>query len=145
IVRGDFSECRQRPLIALDCNDPPGAVRQESACETAGPGADFHDRNACKRPSGAGNACREVEIEQKILAERFLGAQIVSPDHLAQRRQIIDRGHAGSASAGASALAVSRAASRSAAIRLAGLARPVPAISKAVPWSGEVRTNGSPR
>ena len=33
------------------------------------------------------------------------------------------------------------AASLSAAIRLEGLALPVPAISKAVPWSGDVRTN----
>ena len=40
--------------------------------------------------------------------------------------------------------AAMRAASRSAAIRLDGLALPVPAISNAVPWSGEVRMNGSP-
>ena len=37
-----------------------------------------------------------------------------------------------------------RAASR-AARRLAAEARPVPAMSKAVPWSGLVRTNGRPR
>jgi hypothetical protein len=37
-----------------------------------------------------------------------------------------------------------RAASRKAAIRLDGLALPVPAMSKAVPWSGEVRMNGRP-
>ncbi len=29
-------------------------------------------------------------------------------------------------------------------IKLSGLARPVPARSNAVPWSGLVRTNGSP-
>ena len=40
--------------------------------------------------------------------------------------------------------AASRAARRIAAIRLAGSARPLPAMSKAVPWSGEVRTNGRP-
>ena len=39
---------------------------------------------------------------------------------------------------------VNRSASLTAAMRLAGLARPFPAISKAVPWSGEVRTNGRP-
>ncbi len=38
-----------------------------------------------------------------------------------------------------------RRPSRSAAIRLAGSARPVPAMSSAVPWSGEVRTKGRPR
>ena len=36
------------------------------------------------------------------------------------------------------------AASRSAAIRLLGSARPLPAMSNAVPWSGEVRTIGRP-
>ncbi len=40
--------------------------------------------------------------------------------------------------------AAMRAASCNAAIRLDGLALPVPAMSKAVPWSGEVRMNGSP-
>jgi len=29
-------------------------------------------------------------------------------------------------------------------MRLDGLALPVPAMSNAVPWSGEVRTNGRP-
>ena len=40
--------------------------------------------------------------------------------------------------------AASRAASFKAATRLDGSALPVPAMSKAVPWSGEVRTNGRP-
>jgi hypothetical protein len=31
-----------------------------------------------------------------------------------------------------------------AAIRLSGRARPLPAMSKAVPWSGEARTTGRP-
>ena len=42
------------------------------------------------------------------------------------------------------AFAARRSASFSAAIRLDGSARPLPAMSKAVPWSGEVRTNGKP-
>ena len=41
--------------------------------------------------------------------------------------------------------AASSAARRKAAIRLDGLATPSPAISYAVPWSGEVRTMGNPR
>src|SRR5262249_31327034 len=45
----------------------------------------------------------------------------------------------------AAVAAAMRAASRKAAIRLAGFARPVPALSKAVPWSGEVRTKGRRR
>ena len=41
--------------------------------------------------------------------------------------------------------AASRPARRIAAIRLDGSAIPRPAMSKAVPWSGEVRTKGRPR
>src|SRR5690606_21464418 len=89
-----------------------------------------------ERRRGAGNPCRQIEVEQKILAERFTRRKVVAGDHLAQRRQVVD--------AHAAARAAMRAARRSAAIRLFGLARPVPAMSNAVPWSGEVRTNGRP-
>jgi hypothetical protein len=68
----------------------------------------------------------EIEVEQEVLAERFAGRQSVLANDLAKRRKVIDRAHAGRAAA-------IRAASRSAAIRLDGLALPVPAMSKAVP------------
>ena len=90
-----------------------------------------------QRARGARDPRGEVEVEQEILSERFAGRQGVLANDLAERRKVVDRAHAGCAAA-------MRAASRSAAIRLDGLARPLPAMSKAVPWSGEVRMNGSP-
>ena len=63
-------------------------------------------------------------------------------DDLAQRGQIVDAHDVALARAGSSP--ASRAANRIAAIKLDGSARPVPAISNAVPWSGDERTNGSP-
>src|SRR6202012_5740153 len=77
----------------------------------------------------------------KILTQRFAGGQSVLADDLAKRREIGDRAHGVCVGAETEAM---RGARCSAAIRLAGLARPVPAMSKAVPWSGEVRMKGNP-
>src|SRR6185312_10838578 len=127
----------QRALVAFNRDDAPGAERQQRARQSAGTGADFDDGGIIERPGRPRDASREVEVEQKILAERFAGRQGMFADDVAQRRQIVDRGHEG-------LVAAIRAASRSAAARLDGLALPVPARSKAVPWSGEVRMNGRP-
>jgi hypothetical protein len=67
----------------------------------------------------------------------------MATDDLAQRRQVIDLCHY-FAGTSAGAVVDRRAASVSAATRLDGSALPVHAISNAVPWSGEVRTNGKP-
>src|SRR6202030_4373190 len=125
-------------------NDTGGAQRQQRAGEAAGSGPDLVHGGFRKRFGGACNAIGEIEVEQKILAERFFRRETVAANDLAQRRQaVFGAGHDAASEAGLSALA-SRAASRSAATRLVGSARPVPAISKAVPWSGEVRTKGRP-
>src|SRR5262249_4954493 len=81
--------------------------------------------------------CGEVEVEQEILAERFARRQRMFADDLAQRREIVDPAHAGWTAA-------IRAASRSAAARLDGVALPVPAMSNAVPRCGAGRMNGRP-
>ena len=139
IVRGDLAERRDRPLVALHRNDARRAFGEQRPCEASGAGADFQHCDAVERSGGARDAAGQVEVEQEVLAERLAGGKAVPANDLAQRRQSIDH------FAGASAPAPTRrAASLSAAIRLAGLARPVPAMSKAVPWSGEVRTKGRP-
>src|SRR5580700_3578880 len=121
-----------------------GAERQQRAREAAGSRPDLVHRGARKRFSGAGNALGEIEVEQEVLAEGFFRCETVAANDIAQWRQaVLGAGHDAASEAGLSALA-SRAASRSAATRLVGSARPVPAISKAVPWSGEVRTKGRP-
>ena len=111
-----------------------GAFREQRAGEAAGSGADLDDGDACERPRGAGDFAGEVEVEQEILAQRLAGLKPMRRDHVAEARQAVGR----------EAHRVSRSASLSAAIRLAGLATPFPAMSNAVPWSGEVRTNGRP-
>ena len=148
-MRRDFAERRERPLVALHRDDTARAFGEQRPREPAGAGPDLDHGDAFERARGAGDAAGEIEVEQKVLAERFLRGKLVPPDHVAQRRQAVGRGCAhASAAAGFRCLrasaAASRAASFSAAIRLDGSARPVPAMSKAVPWSGEVRTNGRP-
>src|SRR5690606_5025146 len=87
----------------------------------------------------AGDAAGQVQVEQKVLAERLAGGEAVPGDDLAQGRQRVEAGpaHPGD-------LPARRAARRSASIRLRGLAVPLPASGSAVPWSGEVRTKGRP-
>src|ERR1700758_4048284 len=118
----------------------PRAQRQQRAREPAGAWADLDHGSILERSRGARNAGGEVEVEQEVLPQGFAGRQGMLANDLAERRQIVDGAHA---MAGAGVLA-RRAARRNAAIRLAGLARPVPAMSKAVPWSGEVRMKGRP-
>ncbi len=108
-----------------------------------GPGSDFDDGDVFERLGGARDARGQIEIEQEILAEGFFRRETMAADDLAQRRQVIDLRHY-FAGTSAGAVADRRAASVSAATRLDGSAVPVPAISNAVPWSGDVRTNGKP-
>ena len=120
------SSGRQRALVALDGDDAPRAQRQQRARQSAGTGADLDDGGIFERSRGARDPRGEIEVEQEILSERFAGRQSVLANDVAKRRQVVDRAHAGCAAA-------MRAASRNAAIRLDGLALPVPAMSKAVP------------
>src|SRR5262249_46727820 len=123
---------RNASRVAFDRNHALCSQRQQRAGEAARSGPDLHDRDAFEWSRGPRDAAGEVEVEEKILSERSTGGQTVTADYLAQRREVVDLAHAASAR---------RAASRSAATRLDGFARPLPAMSNAVPWSGEVRTN----
>ena len=126
IAPGNLLQRRQRALVALDGDDAPRAQRQQRARQPAGTGADLDDGGIFERARGARDPRGEVEVEQEILAERFARRQSMLANDLAKRRKVVDRAHAG-------CVAAMRAASRNAAIRLDGLARPVPAMSKAVP------------
>src|SRR5690242_17506003 len=136
----NLAERGDRSLIALDRDNARSALRQQRAREPAWPGTDLQHRDAVERTCGARDPTGEIEVEQEVLSEGLAGGKAVPANNLAQRRQRVDH------VAGAIAPAPTRrAASLSAATRLVGSARPVPAISKAVPWSGEVRTKGKPR
>src|SRR5262249_30767189 len=137
IALGDRLKRRKRALVALHRDHAPRAEREQGARQSARARSNLDHGRILQRASGARNPRREVEIEQEILAERFACRKGVLANDLAQWRQVVDRAHAGFEAA-------MRAASFSAAIRLAGLALPEPAMSKAVPWSGEVRTKGRP-
>ncbi len=117
---------RQRALVALHRDDVPRPQRQQRPRQSAGTGTDLDNGGVFQRSRRARDPRGEIEVQQEILAKRFAGRQSVLADDLAKRRKVIDRAHAGAAAA-------MRAASRNAAIRLDGLAVPVPAMSNAVP------------
>src|SRR5207245_4289614 len=127
------AERRVRAVVALDRDHPARARCEQRTGEPAGPRTDLHDVDARERTRRAGDASSEGEVEKKILAERLLGSETVSAYHLAERRKVIDGAHARSATGREWDRDESLAASSRAAIRLVGSARPVPAMSKAVP------------
>ena len=137
IKRGNLLQGGDRPLVALHGNHMRGAFPQQRARQAARPGADFENGHAGERSGRPSDAGSEVEVEEEILSERLFGDKTMPADHFAQRRQAVGRiahdAATGTARAVLGAAPASRAASRSAAIRLVGSARPVPAMSKAVP------------
>ena len=122
----DRLQRRQGALVPLHGDDAPRAQCQQGTRQPAGTGADLDNRRILQRSRGARDSRREVEVKQEILTERLACRQRMLTNDLAKRRKVVDRAHAGCAAA-------MRAASRNAAIRLDGSARPEPAISKAVP------------
>jgi hypothetical protein len=139
LCRGlELGQSVERPRIDLDRHDAGRPFEQQGAGEATRPGADLDGRALIERRGRAGDAAGQVEVEQEMLAEAFAGVEAMAGNRLAQRRQgryvhrQVPRRRAMSS-------AIAKAA-----IRLAGSARPVPAMSSAVPWSGEVRTKGRP-
>ena len=114
----------QRACVVFDGDDTPRAQRQQRPRQPAGARPDLDNGRILKRTCGARDPRGQVEVQQEVLAQRFAGRERVLANDLAQRWKVVDRAHDAQAM---------RAASRNAAIRLAGLARPLPAISKAVP------------
>lgn len=115
------------------------AAFEERPRQPARSGADLDNRDGVERSGGARDAAGQVEVENKILTEPLARAELVARDDLAQRRQIGRpvagrRGNAQAADARWAARRVAMSpASLRAAIKLVGLAAPLPAMSKAVP------------
>ena len=110
IALGDLGERGDGAVVALDRDHAPRAGGEERAGQPAGAGSDLDHVDARERAGGARDAGGEIEIEQEILAERFLGGEAVPADHLAQRRQVVDRAHARRATGRGSEWAARRAA-----------------------------------
>src|SRR5690606_30835060 len=103
-----------------------------------GAGADLVDPPPGEIAGDRRDPVQQPLVEDEVLAERPGSGETVPRDHLAQRRQLVQPAHA-----------AARRAAHSPAVRIAeiiapGSARSLPAMSKAVPWSGEVRTIGNP-
>ena len=121
----DFLEGTDGAFVALDGNDSFCPHREQRAGQSAGAGANLDDDSILERPGSARDPCSEIQIEQEVLPQRFARGERMTLDDVTQRRQVVDCAHADGIA--------SRAARRNAAIRLDGSARPVPAISNAVP------------
>ena len=88
-MRGDFLERRQTARIAFD-RDDARPLREQRARQAAGAGSNFDDDRVVEGSCGAGDARSEIEVEQKILAERFFRVESIARDDVAQRRQSVD-------------------------------------------------------
>ena len=75
IVRGDLGERGDGAVVALDRDDAARAGGKQCAGQPARTGSDLDHVDARERARCAGDAGGEVEIEQEILAERFLGVE----------------------------------------------------------------------
>src|ERR1700730_4521341 len=67
---------RKCTFAALDGNHSPRPLREQCTGKPAGSRADLHHVDVLERPRCPRNAGNEVEVEQKILAKRFLGPPI---------------------------------------------------------------------
>ncbi len=126
-MRGDLGQRVQAAPVALDGDDARGAGGKQRPRQPARTGPHLDHGHPGEVAGGAGDARRQVEIEQEILAECLQRRQPVPRDHLAKRREIVDMAHA------MASLRQSSAARHRAAARLAGFAFPDPAMSSAVP------------
>ena len=83
---GEFGQERQKARIHLHGHDP-GAGLEEGASEATGAWADLQDHVVFADFSQAGNFAGDVEVEEEVLAERFLGQEAVGLKTVPQGRQ----------------------------------------------------------
>ncbi len=89
IARADLGERRQATRIALDGDDAARALEKKGARQPARTGTDLDHRAPFEGASEAGDAPREIEIEDEILPEALLGPEPVGGDDLAQGRESV--------------------------------------------------------
>ena len=86
IMRRDLRKCGQAPRVAFDGHNAPRASCQERPCQATRPGTDLKHVAGVERACRTGDFGRQIEIEQKILPQPFLRAQLVARDYVAKRR-----------------------------------------------------------
>ena len=126
---GDLRKRREAAAVALDRDDALGAGRQDRSGQSARAWPDLEHAHSFERAGGPRHPACQVEVEEKVLSERFPWQEPMRAHHLPQRRQLVDLAHRRDRAAPAA----SRAAKHNAAIRLSGRAMPLPAMSNAVP------------
>jgi hypothetical protein len=70
--------------VEFDGGDVERVAGQQSAGEAAGAGADFHDIEAGERLGACADGGEEMRVEQKMLAEGLISAEVVGSNDLAQ-------------------------------------------------------------
>src|SRR5205814_2650232 len=116
-------------LVALDRHHALRTLEEQRAREAAGSRTDLDHGPARERARDSGDAPRQVEVEDEILAQALARAELEAAQDLAQRRQAVGArcrpiaAHGGPSAPDASARRPpSSAASRSAAMKLPGRA-----------------------
>ena len=72
VVPGDLLERADGAVVALDRDHPPCPLREQRASEPAGARTDLDHVDAFERTGRTRDPRGQIEIEQKILAERLL-------------------------------------------------------------------------
>src|SRR5689334_11122898 len=86
-------ERRQASVIAFNRNDLFRSFHQQRACQAAGAWADLDDGAFGDIACGARDLACQIEVEKKILPERFFRRQSVALDHIAERRKAVRSRH----------------------------------------------------
>ena len=84
----EFAQRGDAALVAFDRGDVLGTFQQQRSGETAGAGADLDDVGVIERRSLAGDAARQIEIEQEILAKRLTRPELEAANDVAKRRKL---------------------------------------------------------
>jgi hypothetical protein len=83
VMRRDLAERRDGPRVTLDGDDLPRPLRQQRAGEPARTRTDLDHGHAFEWAASAGNARRQVEVEEEVLAKRSFCRQSMPSDRLA--------------------------------------------------------------
>ena len=118
----DFGQRGQAAGVFFDRQHMARPFGQKRAGQPAGARPHFEDIGTIEGGRDPGDARGQVQIEKEVLPQRLACAQVVASDHLAQGGEGVD------AHARARPVAMV-CASLSAARRLEGSARPLPAMS----------------
>ena len=128
LLRADLRQCRKRPPVALDGNHAHRALGKKGARQSTRTWADLiHIRAGDAR--FARDAPGQIEIEDEVLPQTLARREPMRRDHRAQGRQAVVQIRVRHNPR----LSAISAAMRMAAIMLASLAIPFPAMPSAVP------------